>query len=338
MSIKSNTYKESLNRLLLPVAITVLVTAALLHTVSAQAQNYPRRPVTIVVPFPPGAATDSFARAAGKRMGELLGQQFIVDNRSGASGRIGTDHVARAVADGYTLLWGSSGPLVISPVWGEGKSPFDPLRDFAPVSLFAKIPFILVVHPSVPATNLKQLLSVVKSRPGKLTYASSGIGGTSHLAGELFKSMAKVDVLHVPYKGTSIFATELIAGQVDMAFAGPTTTLPHLQSGRMRGIAITSTARSPLVPEIPTLNEAGVPGYEFTQWYALLAPAKTPGDILGTLHGTLFKSMDDADVKKRVSVEGGTLTPNTPEQFSAFLKLELDKNAKMIQTAGLKRD
>ena len=338
MSIKSNTYKNTPHQLLRSFAITVLVAAALLYTISAHAQVYPRRPVTIVVPFPPGAATDSFARAAGSRMGQLLGQQFIIDNRSGASGRIGTDHVARAAADGYTLLWGSSGPLVISPVWGEGKSPYDTLRDFAPVSLFAKIPFILVVHPSVPATNLKQLLAVVKARPGKLTYASSGIGGTSHLAGELFKSMARVDVLHVPYKGTSIFATELIAGQVDMAFAGPTTTLPHLQAGRMRGIAITSTVRSPLVPHIPTLNEAGVPGYEFTQWYSLLAPARTPADILSTLHGTLLKSMDDAEVKKRVGVEGGTLTPNTPEQFSAFLKLELDKNAKMIQSAGLNRD
>ena len=320
------------------LAIAAIAGGLALQAADALAQAYPRRPVTIVVPFPPGAATDSFARAAGKRMSELLGQQFIIDNRAGASGRIGTDHVARAAPDGYTLLWGSSGPLVISPVWGEGKSPFDPLRDFAPISVFAKIPFILVVHPSVPATSLQQLLAVIKARPGKLTYASSGIGGTSHLAGELFKAMAKVDVLHVPYKGTSIFATELIAGQVDMAFAGPTTTLPHLESGRMRGIAITSTVRSPLVPAIPTLHESGVPGYEFTQWYALLAPAKTPADILSTLHANLLKSMDDAEVKKRVGVEGGTLTPTTPEQFTAFLKLELDKNARMIKTAGVKRD
>jgi len=338
MSINSIYYKTRARQTLTRLAISAIAAGTLLQSAAALAQAYPRRPVTIVVPFPPGAATDSFARAAGKRMSELLGQQFIIDNRAGASGRIGTDHVARAAADGYTLLWGSSGPLVISPVWGEGKSPFDPLRDFAPISVFAKIPFILVVHPSVPATSLKQLLAVVKARPGQLTYASSGIGGTSHLAGELFKAMAKVDVLHVPYKGTSIFATELIAGQVDMAFAGPTTTLPHLESGRMRGIAITSTVRSPLVPAIPTLHESGVPGYEFTQWYALLAPAKTPTDILSALHGTLLKSMDDAEVKKRVSVEGGTLTPGTPEQFTAFLKLELDKNARMIKTAGVKRD
>jgi len=236
--MRTTAYGFSGRRLPLLASAAILAAAAL-HPALADAQSYPRRPVTIVVPFPPGAATDSFARAAGKRMGDLLGQQFIIDNRAGASGRIGTDQVARAVPDGQTLLWGSSGPLVISPVWGE-KPPYDTLRDFAPVSVFAKIPFMLVVHPSVPATTLKQLLAVVRAQPGKLTYASSGVGGTSHLAGELFKSMGKLSILHVPYKGTSIFAIELIAGQVDMAFAGPTTTLPHLKTGRMRAIAITS--------------------------------------------------------------------------------------------------
>ncbi|MBI4194971.1 MAG: tripartite tricarboxylate transporter substrate binding protein [Betaproteobacteria bacterium] len=319
--------------LMVTIAIPTLLAAA----GPLSAQTYPRRPVTIVVPFPPGAATDSFARAAGKRMGELLGYQFPVDNRSGASGRIGTDFVARAAPDGHTLLWGSSGPLVISPVWGD-KPPYDTLRDFAPISVFAKIPFLLVVHPSVPATSLKQLLALVKSRPGKLTYASSGIGGTSHLASELFKSMGKLDILHVPYKGTAIFATELIAGQVDMAFAGPTTTLPHLKTGRLRAIAITSTVRSELVPEVPTLAEAGLPGYEFTQWYGLLAPARVPRDIVNILHGALLKSTEDAEVKKRVGIEGGAFATGTPEQFAAFLKLELDKNAKMIQAAGLKRE
>lgn len=320
------------------LAAGLAVTGALWFCASTVvAQGYPRRPVTIVVPFPPGAATDTFARAAGKRMGELFGQNFIIDNRAGASGRIGTDQVARAAPDGHTLLWGSSGPLVISPVWGE-KPPYDPLRDFAHVSLFAKIPFILVVHPAVPATTLKQLIAVVRARPGKLTYASSGVGGTSHLAGELFKSMAKVDLLHIPYKGTSLFATELIAGQVDMAFAGPTTTLPHMKTGRMRAIAITSTSRVDLVPDIPTLAESGVPGYEFTQWYALLAPAKTPREIVMQLNGALIKSMQDNEVKARVHAEGGVFGPMTPEQFTAFLNTELQKNAKTIRDAGLNRE
>jgi tripartite-type tricarboxylate transporter receptor subunit TctC len=316
----------------------VLAAVAALHAAGLAAQPaYPRRAVTLVVPFPPGAATDSFARAAGRRMGELLGQPFVVDNRAGASGRIGTDQVARAAPDGHTLLWGSSGPLAISPVWGD-KPPYDTLRDFAPVSAFAKIPFVLVVHPSVPAKNLKQLVAIVRARPGQLTYASSGVGGTSHLAGELFKSMAKLDLLHVPYKGTALFATELIAGQVDMAFAGPTTVLPHVQSNRMRAIGITSTVRSELLPEVPTMTEAGLPGYEFTQWYGLLAPAKTPREIVAVLHGALLKSMEDAEVKKRVSLEGGAFAPGTPEQFAAFLRLELEKNARMIQAAGLKRE
>lgn len=320
------------------MALAVVALATLLaFTSHARAQNYPRRTVTIVVPFPPGAATDSFARAAGKRMSELLGHPFVIDNRAGASGRIGTDQVARAAPDGHTLLWGSSGPLVISPVWGD-KVPYDTLRDFAPVSLFAKIPFVLVVHPSVPAKSLKQLIALARAQPGKLTYASSGIGGTSHLAGELFKSMAKLDVLHVPYKGTSLFATELIAGQVDMAFAGPTTVLPHVQPGRMRALGITSTVRSELFAGVPTMMEAGLPGYEFTQWYALLAPAKTPRDIVMALNAALLKAMDDAEVKKRVGVEGGALSPGTPEQLSAFLRMELENNAKMIRAMGLKRE
>jgi len=331
--MKSNSYKNicfGVLRLAIAIGIT-------LFALTSTAQNYPRRPVTIVVPFPPGAATDSFARAAGKRMAELLGHQFIIDNRAGASGRIGTDQVARAVPDGHTLLWGSSGPLVISPVWGD-KPPYDPLRDFATVSVFAKIPYLLVVHPSVPAKNLKQLIAIVRAQPGKLTYASSGIGGTSHLASELFKSMAKLDVLHVPYKGTSLFATELIAGQVDMAFAGPTTVLPHLQPGRMRTLGITSTVRSELFADVPTMAEAGLPGYEFTQWYALLAPAKTPRDIVNVLNTALLKSMEDTEVKKRVGFEGGVFAPGTPEQFTAFIRSELDNNAKMIRAAGLKRE
>ena len=194
---------------------------------AAAAQAYPVKSITLVVPFPPGAATDVFARAAGRRMGELLGQTIVILNRDGASGAIGTEMVAKAAGDGYTLLWGSSGPLAISPVWTE-KLPYDPLRDFAPVSLFAKIPYLLIVHPAVPAKNVKELVALARAHPGKLNFASSGSGGTAHLAGELFKSMAKIDIVHVPYRGTSLFATELIAGQVDLAFAGPTTALPHL--------------------------------------------------------------------------------------------------------------
>ena len=302
-----------------------------------QAQSYPVRPLTLVVPFPPGAATDVFARAAGKRIGELMGQTIVVLNRDGASGVIGTEQVAKAAPDGYTLLWGSSGPLAISPVWTE-KLPYDPLRDFAPVSLFAKIPYLLIVHPAVPAKNLRELIALAKAHPGKLNFASSGTGGTAHLAGELFKSMAKIDIVHVPYRGTSLFATELIAGQVDLAFAGPTTALPHLAPGRIRAIATTGSKRSEMFPDVPTMNEAGLPGYEFTQWYGLLVPAKTPREIVNTLNANLLKAMDDADVKRRIANEAAAASQGTPEDFAAYLKGELAKNAKMIKDAKLKRD
>ncbi|MBI3937625.1 MAG: tripartite tricarboxylate transporter substrate binding protein [Betaproteobacteria bacterium] len=319
----------------------VLVLAAVLIGVGvfadAPAQGYPRRPVTLVVPFPPGAATDVFARAAGRRMSEIFGQQVLVLNRDGASGTIGTDSVVRSVPDGHTLLWGSSGPLVISPVWTP-KLPYQTLRDLAPISLFAKIPFLLIVHPSVPAKNLKELVALAKARPGKLNFASSGTGGTSHLAGELFRSMAKIDIVHVPYKGTALFATELVAGQVDLAFAGPTTALPHVRPGRLRALATTGIRRSDLFPDVPTMAEAGMPKYEFTQWYGLLAPGKTPRDVLSTLHATFLKAMEDGEVKKRIALEGGTAAQNTPGEFAAFLKAELEKNAKMIREAGLKRE
>ncbi|HEV7822107.1 MAG TPA: tripartite tricarboxylate transporter substrate binding protein [Burkholderiales bacterium] len=303
----------------------------------ATAQTYPSKPLTLVVPFPPGAATDVFARAAGRRMGELLNAQVIILNRDGASGAIGTEMVAKAAADGYTLLWGSSGPLAISPVWTE-KLPYDPLRDLAPVSLFAKIPYLLIVHPAVPARSVKELLALARARPGKLNFASSGTGGTAHLAGELFKSMTKIDIVHVPYRGTSLFVTELIGGQVDLAFAGPTSALPHLAPGRVRALATSGSRRSEMFPDVPTMSEAGVPGYEFTQWYGLLVPAKTPREIVGTLNATLLKAMDDGDVKKRIAGEAAAPAQGTPEEFAAYLKSELQKNAKMIKDAGLKRE
>ena len=311
--------------------------ALTLATATAGAQSFPSKPMTLIVPFPPGAATDVFARAAGKRMGELLNQQIVVLNRDGASGLIGTEQVARAAPDGYTLLWGSSGPLAIAPVWTE-KMPYEPLRDFAPVSLFAKIPYLLLLHPSVPAKNVKELVALAKAQPGKLNFASSGVGGTAHLAAELFQSMTGTRSTHVPYRGTSLFVTELIAGQVEWAFAGPTTALSPVNSGRLRGLAISSAKRSELFPAVPTMAEAGLPGYEFTQWYGLLVPAKTPREIVSVLNATLLKAMDDPEVKKRIAHEGGAAAQGTPEEFSAFLKRELASNAKMIKDAGLKRE
>lgn len=304
---------------------------------SAGAQQYPQRPITLVVPFPPGAATDAFARVVARRMVDVLGQQIIVTNRDGAAGIIGTDAVVRAAPDGYTLLWGTSSALAILPAL-KRKLPFDPHRDLAPISLGAKLAYVLVVHPSVPATNVKQLIAIAKARPGQLNFASAGTGGAPHLSGELFKSMAKVDIVHVPYRGTALFATDLVAGQVDLAFASPATTLPFTGNGRLRPLAVTITKRVEVYPDVPTMAEAALPGYELTQWYALLAPAKTPQDIIAVLNDAMRKALQDPDVRKRIMSEGGIPSPTSPEGLMSFVKAETATYEKIIRSAGIKAE
>lgn len=311
--------------------------AAVLVCASAGAQQYPQRPITLVVPFPPGAATDAFARVVARRMVDVLGQQIIVMNRDGAAGIIGTDAVVRAAPDGYTLLWGTSSAMAILPAL-KRKLPFDPHRDLAPVSLGAKLAYVLVVHPSVPATSVKQLIAVAKARPGQLNFASAGTGGAPHLSGELFKSMAKVDIVHVPYRGTALFATDLVAGQVDLAFASPATTLPFTSNGRLRPLAVTVSKRVDVYPEVPTMAEAALPGYELTQWYALLAPAKTPPDIIAVLNDAMRKALQDPDVRKRITSEGGIPSPTSPEGLMSFVKSETATYEKIIRSAGIKSE
>jgi tripartite-type tricarboxylate transporter receptor subunit TctC len=303
----------------------------------AGAQPYPRRPVNLVVPFPPGAATDAFARIISRHMADQFGQQIVVINRDGAAGIIGTESVARAVPDGYTLLWGTSSGLAILPVLRQ-KLPFDPQRDLAPISLGAKLAYVLVVHPSVPANTVKELVALAKARPGRLNFASAGVGGAPHLAGELFKSMAKINIVHVPYRGTSLFATDLVAGQVDLAFASPVTTLPFTRTGRLKALAVTIATRLDMYPEVPTMAEAGLTGYELTQWYALLAPAKTPSDIITILNNAMRNALADADVKKRLTSEGGVPSPTTPEGLLAFIRSETASYEKIIKNAGIKTE
>ncbi len=301
----------------------------------ADAQQYPRRPVNLVVPFPPGAATDAFARVIAKRMSELLGQQMIVINRDGAAGVIGTDSVARAAADGYTLVWGTSSGLAIMPALKK-KLPYDPQRDFAPISLGAKLAYVLVVHPSIPATSVQQLIGIAKARPGQLNFASAGTGGAPHLAGELFKTMAGIDIVHVPYRGTALFATDLVAGQVDLGFASPVTTLPFTANGRLRALAVTTATRVDAYPNLPTMAEAGLPGYELTQWYAMLTPAKTPPEIVAILNTAIHKSLEDPTVRTRITREGGMPSPTTPEGLSQFIRAETAKFEKIIKAAGVR--
>jgi tripartite-type tricarboxylate transporter receptor subunit TctC len=325
---------------LLPLAaLTLLPVAAAWAQAPAPGPGpaYPRKTASIMVPFSPGAATDILARAAAQKLGDYLGQPYIVVNRDGATGAIGTEIVARAAPDGYSLLWGSSGPLSINPAYGA-KLAYDPLRDFAPVALFNLIPYILVVHPSVPATTTKELVALAKARPGKLNFASSGQGSAVHLAGELFKALAKVDIVHVPYKGTSMFMSDLASGQVDLSFTGAASSLGFIQAGKLRPIAATSLKRSPLFPDLPTLDESGLPGYEVVVWYGLLAPAHTPREIVMQLNAAINKSLADPDIRKRIAQEGAYPAGGTPEELGVFMKDQLARYAKMIKDAGLKKE
>ena len=299
---------------------------------AALAQAFPTRPVTVVVSFPPGAATDFSARVAANRMTEGLGQRVVVQNRDGASGVIGTDYVAKSTPDGYTMLWASSS-LTISASTG-GKLPYDPVHDFAPVGLFTRIPFLLVVHPSVPVKTVKELVALAKARPGKLNYGSSGPLAFNHLGAELLKIKTGVDIVHIPYRGAAPMSADLLAGQVDLAFTGPTTAAPHMSVGRLRAIAITSRQRSSMFPALPTMVEAGVPDYEFTQWYGLMTPAKTPREAINRMNAALRQAIGDADVQKRMAADGGVLVATTPEEFGVFYAEDIESKARLVKAIG----
>ena len=297
----------------------------------ALAQTFPTRPVTLVVSFPPGAATDFSARVAANRMTEGLGQRVVVQNRDGASGVIGTDYVAKSTPDGYTMLWASSS-LTISA--STGKLPYDPVHDFAPVGLFTRNPFLLVVHPSVPVKTVKELVALAKARPGKLNYGSSGPLAFNHLGAELLKIKTGVDIVHIPYRGAAPMSADLLAGQVDLAFTGPTTSAPHMSVGRLRAIAITSRQRSPMFPALPTMVEAGVPDYEFTQWYGLMTPAKTPREAITRMNAALRQAIGDADVQKRMAADAGVLVATTPEEFGVFYAEDIESKARLVKAIG----
>ncbi len=303
----------------------------------AHAQKYPERPVTLVIPFPPGASTDAFGRLIAQRMALDLKQQVVVVNRDGAAGVIGTNYVARSAPDGYTLLWGTSSGLAIMPAL-KRKLPYDPQRDFAPVSLGAKVSWVLAVHPSVPAGSVKELVALAKKHPGKLNFASAGTGGAPHLAGELFKVTAGIDVMHIPYRGTALFAVDLVAGQVDYGFASPLTTLPFTRTGRLKALAVTAAKRIDVYPDIPTMAEAGYPGFELTQWYAMVAPAGTPANIIATLNAAIRNALTDPKVIQRLANDGGMPAPTTPEGLAEFIRNDTASYAKIAEKAGIKTE
>jgi len=299
----------------------------------AQAQNYPSKPIRLVCPFPPGGAVDIASRAVAHELQQVLGQPVTVDNRPGAGGNIGADAAAKSAPDGYTLLMTTSGIMAINPAL-YSKLPFDTVKDFAPVSVLVSLNNVLVVNPSVPAKSVKELIALAKAQPGKLTYASSGNGTSIHLSGELFKSMTGVDLLHIPYKGSSPAVTDLLGGQVNMMFDNIPSSLPHIRAGKLRALAVTGSKRSQLLPDLPTIAEAGVPGYDSYVWFGIVAPAGTPPDIIAKLNATLVKIAATPAFRDRLSAQGYDVLSTTPEQMAASIRGEIAKWGKIVKASG----
>jgi tripartite-type tricarboxylate transporter receptor subunit TctC len=323
--------KGVLKRVRCLLAATLVVLTPL-----AAAQTYPARTVRIIVPVAAGGATDIIARTLAQRLTSMWGQQVVVDNRPGGGSNIGFEVAAKAPPDGYTLLLAQ--PAFTVNVSLYKKLAYDPLRDFAPVTLAAEGANVLVVHPSVPAQTLKELIALAKSKPGRLSYASSGNGTTPHLSGELFKAMAGVSIVHVPYKGAAVSITDLMGGHVDMAFVSLSSVVPQLKAHRLRALAITSAKRTALMPDLPTFAEAGLRGYEVTGWYGFLVPAGTPREIVDRLHADITKALAQAEVVQTLNASGLEAAPGTPDAFSAFLRSEIVKWSKVVKAAGAKAD
>jgi tripartite-type tricarboxylate transporter receptor subunit TctC len=299
------------------------------------AQSYPSKPIRLVVPFTPGGSTDLIARIIGQELDKSWRQTVIVENRPGAGGNIGVDYVAKAAPDGYTLIFGHVGTFGFGPSL-YSKLPYDPLRDFTAVNLFAMVPNMLVVHPSMPVKTVKDLIALAKARTGQINYASSGPGSASHLAVENFKLLSKTDMLAVPYRGTGPMMTDLISGQTSLTITGVPPLYPHVQSGRLRGVAVGSLKRIALLPDTPTISEAGVAGYESTTWFGPLAPAKTSREIVLKLNTELNQILQRPEVKKRFATDGIEALGSTPEQFGKYVKSEMERWAKVVKDAGIK--
>ena len=299
----------------------------------AQMSGYPAKPIRLLVGYAPGGATDIIARTIAAKLQEALGQPVIVENKPGATSNIATDMVVKAAPDGYTLLLGTIANATNMTAY---KNPgYDTLRDLAPITQTMSAPSVLAVHPSVPAKTLKELIALAKAQPGKLTYASSGTGGSPHLAGELLKLRAGIDLLHIPYKGATPGMTDLLGGQVTMSFQTALSAIPHLQSGKLNVIAVAATKRMSLLPNVPTMAEAGLPDFEVSSWNGLFAPAKTPPEILARLHQATVRVLSLPDVRDKLAAQGAESVGNTPEEFRNYVRAEIDKWAKVIRASGM---
>ena len=303
----------------------------------ASAQTYPNHPIRLVVPFPPGGTTDILAREVGERLTATLGQTVVIDNRPGAGGNIGADIVAKAAPDGYTLLMATVGTHAINASLYR-KLPYDHIKDFAPVVLVAGVPNVLEVTPSLPVHSVAELIKLAKEKPGQLNFASSGNGTSIHLSGELFKTMAGVDMTHVPYKGSAFALTDLIAGQVQLMFDNLPSSLPHIKAGKLRAIAVTSAQRAPALPDVPTIAESGLPGFEASAWFGIVAPAGTPPAIVNRINAEVNQWLHSPEAADKLLAQGAIAAGGTPEQFVAHIRAETDKWAKVVKASGAKVD
>jgi tripartite-type tricarboxylate transporter receptor subunit TctC len=341
--------KEEMMNPVKQIAMAAVIASALVAVAAAPAQaalsaekdpgnpgqGYPNRPIRLIAPFVPGGPTDIVARLVGQKLGENLGQTVVVDNRGGAGGAVGMEIAAKSAPDGYTLVLGSSGNLVVNPALNPNL-PYDVLKDFQPITQTTAGPQIMVVHPSVPAKSVQEFIALAKARPGQFNYASGGTGTTTHLAAELFKMSAGISIEHVPYKGTGQALTDLIGGRVQMMMSSMLPAIPHVRAGRLRGLAVTSARRAAVLPEMPTMAESGLPGFETTSWHGMLVPAKTPKPITMRLHAEMVKTLNQPDVKERFASQGMDTVGSTPEQFAAYMRSETKKWAKVIKQLGIR--
>ena len=311
--------------------------ALLAFASSAHAQSWPAKPLRLIVPFPPGGSADILARAVGQKLAEGLGQPVVIDNRPGAGTAIGAEATAKAPPDGYTVMIGTVSSHAINPALNPGLK-YDPVKDFAPISLVASIPFALLAHPSLAARSVPELVALAKAKPDALNFSSAGNGTSNHLAGELFKRMTGTSIVHVPYKGSAPALTDLVAGQVQLMFDLVLTAAPHVRSGAARALAVTGRERSAVLPGVPTVAESGVPGYEVSAWFGLFAPAGTPASVVSALAAETAKALRQPDLRERLAAQGADPITNTPEQFAAFVKEELAKWSGVVKASGMKVD
>jgi len=325
-----------MSKMLKYAAIAALGVGFCLTTGEVSAQSYPNKPIRFLIPYAPGGSTTTLSRIYGQFI-EGLGQPVIYDNRPGANGTIASEIAAKAAPDGYTILLGTISTMTINPALYK-KIPYDPVKDFAPISIVARMPNILVVNPSVPAKTVKEFIALAKAKPGQLTFCSSGNGSTIHLSGELFKSMAGVDMTHIPYKGGTPAQTDLLGGRITAMFNNISDSIGNVKAGKLRALAVTGAKRSPVAPDVPTMAEAGLPGYEVSSWFGVFAPAGTPREIIQKLHGEIVKAANTQDVKDRLFNFGAEASTCTPEEFAAIIKADLVKWAKVVKESGASID